>query len=282
MFDSILENILQAKPLVHTITNFVTVNDCANIILASGGSPTMSHHPAEVEEITEGCQSLVLNMGAIEDKEAMLLAGRRSNQMGHPIILDPVAAGASKLRADTAMQLLGQLSFSVIRGNISEIKSLTLGVSSAKGVDADELDLVTEENLPQAVALAQTLSKKTSAVIVISGKLDIVADATHAYVIRNGNAIMSRITGTGCMLTALIGAYCGANPTRIFDAAAAAVAAMGVCGELAYQKMLQNDGGTLSFRTYLIDYISNLNTEQLIGGTKLERYKGVDATLCGH
>ena len=271
MFEEILNHLQENKPIVHCITNFVTVNDCANIVLAGGCSPTMAHDIEEVEEITEMSQSLVLNMGTLgNDLDAMILAGKKANELGHPVVLDPVAVGASKLRTDAYRRLENAVRLSVIRGNISEIKAIATGTGSTKGVDADQLDAVTEDTLDEVIAKVKELSHKTGAVIAVSGAIDLVADDKKAYVIRNGHPMMARITGTGCMLTALIGAFCGANPECILDATAAAVCAMGLCGELAYEKTVRTDGGTLSFRTYLIDYISNLTTERLNGGIKLE------------
>ncbi|MBE6907143.1 MAG: hydroxyethylthiazole kinase [Ruminococcaceae bacterium] len=271
MFEEILNRLAEQKPIVHCITNFVTVNDCANIVLASGGSPTMAHDVGEVGEITEMCQSLVLNMGTLgDDLEVMIAAGKKANELGHPVVLDPVAVGASKLRTNAYRRLEGEVRFSVIRGNISEIKAIATGSGSTKGVDADDLDTVREDTLDQAVQMAKTLSRKTGAVIAISGAIDIVADREKAYVIRNGHPMMARITGTGCMLTALIGAFCGANPGCILDSTAAGVCSMGICGELAHAKTVRTEGGTLSFRTYLIDYMSNLTLERLNGGMKIE------------
>lgn len=271
MFEEILNRLAEQKPIVHCITNFVTVNDCANIVLASGGSPTMAHDVGEVGEITAMCQSLVLNMGTLgDDLQAMIAAGKKANELGHPVVLDPVAVGASKLRTNAYRRLEGEVRFSVIRGNISEIKAIATGSGSTKGVDADDLDTVREDTLDQAVQMAKTLSRKTGAVIAISGAIDIVADREKAYVIRNGHPMMARITGTGCMLTALIGAFCGANPGCILDSTAAGVCSMGICGELAHAKTVRTEGGTLSFRTYLIDYMSNLTPERLNGGMKIE------------
>lgn len=263
MFEGILDNVRQKAPLVHNITNFVTVNDCANIVLACGGSPIMSADIREVAEITAICQSLVANMGAVEDAASMIVAGKKSNELGHPVVLDPVAAGASALRNQTAFQLLDEVHFSAIRGNISEIKTIQKGSGTTKGVDADSADAVTEENLEATVRMAKELSAKTGSVIIISGAIDIAADSQKAYVIRNGHPIMARITGSGCMSSSLVGAFCGANPEQILDACAAAMCAMGVCGELAYKKTVQTGGGTLSFRTYLIDAMSNLTQETL-------------------
>lgn len=272
MFKKILENTAAKKPLVHSITNYVTVNDCANILLACGASPIMADDQAEVEEITSLCHALVINIGTLNERtvNSMLKAGKRAVQLHHPVILDPVGAGASALRTNTTFKLLKEIPFSVIRGNISEIKTIAQGSGTTQGVDADVSDMITEANLDEAVAFAKNLSARTNAVIAITGAVDIVADPHKAYIIRNGHAMMSRITGSGCMLSAVIAAYCAANPDNLLDATAAAVCAMGLCGELAYQKTLEAAGGTSTFRTQLIDCMSTLNNEKLCGGMKIE------------
>lgn len=272
MFEKILANVQEKSPLVHNITNYVTVNDCANIALACGASPIMADDAKDVTDITSICNALVINIGTLNERtiNSMIIAGKRSNELNHPVILDPVGAGASALRTETVFKLLKEVKFSVIRGNISEIKTIYAGSGSTKGVDAAESDSVNESNINQVINIAQDLSHKTGAVIAITGATDIVADSNKVYIIKNGHPMMSKITGSGCMLTTLIGAFCGANYGNILDATAAAVCAMGLCGELAYRKVVETDGGTGSFRTYLIDFMSKLNSELLNGGIKIE------------
>lgn len=272
MFEKILENVNTKTPLVHSITNYVTVNDCANIVLACGGSPIMADDIEEVSEITTICNSLVINIGTLNKRTvaSMIKAGKTAARLSHPVVLDPVGAGASTLRTQTVFDLLNEVKFSVIRGNISEIKTVYAGSGTTKGVDADVSDAVTEENLEEAISFAKNLSKKTGSVIAITGAIDIVCDENKAYIIRNGHKYMSRITGTGCMLTCVIGAYIGANADNILDATAAAVCAMGYSGELAYEKTVKTDGGTSSFRTFLIDYMSKMDAATLNGGIKIE------------
>lgn len=272
MFKEILENVKNKTPLVHCITNYVTVNDCANILLACNGSPIMADDKNEVEEITSICNALDINIGTLNERtiESMLLAGKKSNELSHPVVLDPVGAGASKLRTETTFKLLNDINFSVIRGNISEIKTVYAGSGTTKGVDADVSDIVTEENLNEAVEFAKKLSDKTGSIIAITGAIDIIADNNKAYIVRNGHAMMSKITGTGCMLTALIAAFCGANTDNLLDATATAVAMMGLCGELAYENVIKNNGGTSSYRTYLIDEISKITSKTLEEGAKIE------------
>lgn len=271
-FATILEAVRTGKPLVQCITNFVTVNDCANILLASGGSPTMAEHPLEVEESVSKVRALVCNMGAIDKAEAMVLAGKQANRLGIPVVLDPVGAGGTKLRRDTVKKLLEQVRFAVIRGNASEIRYLAGEAAAGSGVDVSAVDEITEENLSPALAMAEALARKLGAVIAVSGRLDVITDGDRTCVLRNGCATMARITGSGCMLTALIGAFCGSHSDP-FEAACAAMAAMGICGELAEERRLTNGTGNATFRTDLIDAVFNLTPEQLTLGVRYEIYE---------
>lgn len=272
MFGEVFENIKSKRPLVHNITNYVTVNDCANMLLACGGSPIMADDVLEVEDITALCAGLVINIGTLNARtiESMIKAGKKSNELGHTLVLDPVGAGASKLRTDTTFELLRQVKFSVIRGNVSEIKTVSQGSGSTKGVDADVADQVNEENLDEAVHFAKALANKTGAVIAITGAIDIVADGQKAYILRNGHAMMSQITGTGCMLSSIIGAFAAAYSHNILDATAAAVCTIGICGELAFERVQQQDSGTASFKMHLIDYMSKMNAQYLKERAKIE------------
>ena len=271
MLKEMLNNVRKNTPLIHNITNYVTVNDCANILLACGGSPIMADDRAEVEEITTICGGLNINIGTLNERtiSSMLAAGKKANELGHPVVLDPVGAGASTLRTQTAYKLLEELQFTVIRGNISEIKTLANGQGTTKGVDADVADTVTEETLPQAVAFAKAFAAKTGAVIAITGAIDIIADADKAYCIYNGHPMMSSVTGTGCMLSAMTAAYVTANPGHALEAATAAVCAMGVCGQIAHDRLSEKDGNS-SYRNYIIDAIYNLDAETL---EKMANYK---------
>ena len=222
----------RARPLIHCVSNIVTANDCANLALAVGASPMMAQAPEEMAEITAVSAASVLNTGtpSAEKFQSCLICCTEAEKRGTPVVLDPVAAGVTTLRRESAKQLLEELQFAVIRGNASEIKALTLGASAGSGVDVSAVDAVTEENLPQAVEMVQTLARRTGAAVALSGVMDIVADGTKAVIIRNGCATMARITGSGCMLAALTGAFCGASPEHPFAAAAA-----GCCGYPCWQ-----------------------------------------------
>ncbi|MCD8208953.1 MAG: hydroxyethylthiazole kinase [Bacteroidales bacterium] len=266
-----LENVRRKRPVIHCITNYVTANDCANILLACGASPVMADDEAEAAEFTARCGGLVLNLGTLSTRKipAMMAAGRKANEMKIPAVLDPVGAGASKLRTETAEELLKNIRFSVIRGNISEIRALALGTFSTRGVEADEADLVTEESLGQTVRLAGDFAVRTGSVVSVSGAIDIAADPDTAYCIRNGRPEMREITGTGCMLSALTAAFEAANPGNELTAAAAAACALGLCGETAFGRMTEQDGNA-SFRNYLIDAVYRLTPEGLEAGAKFE------------
>ncbi|MBO7563711.1 MAG: hydroxyethylthiazole kinase [Clostridiales bacterium] len=261
----------EKTPLIHNITNYVTVNDVANALLACGGSPIMSDEPKDVEDITSICGGLNINIGTLNERsiEAMFLAGKRASKLGHVILLDPVGAGASALRTTTAQDIVEQLHPSVIRGNISEIKTLAKGAGTTKGVDADAADTVTEENLDEMISFVKAFAEKTSAVIAITGAIDLVSDSERCYVIRNGRKEMSRITGTGCQLSSVATAYAVANPENMVDAVAAAVCLMGLSGEIGWSKMQDGDGNS-TYRNRIIDAIFNMDAKTLEEGAKYE------------
>ena len=188
MLKECLENVRKTVPLVHNITNYVTVNDVANVLLACGGSPIMSDEAEDVEDITSVCGGLNINIGTLHKTsiEGMFRAGKKANELGHPVLLDPVGAGASALRTNTALELMKELRLAVIRGNISEIKTLALGSGTTKGVDADVADAVTEENLDDAAEFVKEFARKTGSIIAVTGAIDLVSDGEKCYVIRNG------------------------------------------------------------------------------------------------
>ena len=261
----------KTMPLIHNITNYVTVNDVANILLACGGSPIMSDEAEDVEDITSICNGLNINIGTLHKSsiEGMLRAGKKANDLHHPILLDPVGAGASKFRTETALGLMQELNLAVIRGNISEIKTLALGNGTTKGVDADVSDAVTEENLEQAIEFVKAFSKKTGTIIAVTGRIDLVTDGNRCYVIRNGRPEMGKITGTGCQLSGMMTAFITANPDEMLEAAAAAVCAMGLAGEIGWSRMQTGDGNA-TYRNRIIDAIYNMTGDILEKGANYE------------
>jgi hydroxyethylthiazole kinase len=232
----------------------------------------MASHPLEVEEAVRNVQALVCNMGAIDKIDSMILAGKEANRLGKPVILDPVGAGGTNLRRDAVRKLLEEVHFTAIRGNASEIRYLAGQQSTGSGVDVSRLDEITEGNLDNVVSMAEELAGKLNTVIAISGKIDVISDGERSCVLRNGCATMARITGSGCMLTALVGAFCGVCEDP-FTASCSAMAAMGISGEIADARRLRNGTGNATFRNDLIDTLFNLTQEQVKKGVRYEIYK---------
>ncbi len=243
----------ERQPLIHCITNPISIHQCANAILAVGARPVMAEHPQEVREITETAAALMLNLGNITDVRmaSMQIAARAAQERGIPILLDAVGVACSKLRRDYVCDLLGAALPTVIKGNYSEINALYHGAYRCSGVDADAaLDVGMLDEV--AAALARTCHT----VILASGKVDIVTDGTCLVHIRNGTPQLSAVTGTGCMLGALAAAYLAAAPA--LDAAAAACVTLGVCGQLS-----ETDRGPGSFMMRLMDALSTVTDRDI-------------------
>ena len=259
IYEKIYNSLLKIKeknPLIHHITNYVTVNDCANIVLAIGASPVMADDIKEVEDMVSIASALVINIGTLNQKtvKSMILAGEKANELSIPVVLDPVGVGATKYRTSIALELLNKVKFSVIRGNISEIKVLSGMDTSTKGVDAESLD--ESNSIEERIRLVKSLSEKYNSVIVITGEKDVIGFKDEVYIVENGSSIMSKITGTGCMCTSVIASYCGAEENYL-QATLSGVASMGIAGEIAYERT--KELGPSSFRTALIDSIYNLD-----------------------
>lgn len=268
----IFNNVKTESPLIHFITNYVTANDCANICLACNASPIMSDEESEAEDIVEGCSALLLNIGTLNQRtvRSMLTAGRRANRLDKPIVFDPVGAGSTTYRNEVVKLFLRELELTVIKGNISEIKNLFGGFTDTKGVDAAETDLVTEDTLEEAIRFARELSVMTGAIIVITGPIDIISDSRQTYIGYNGHPFMPKVTGTGCMMGGLIAGFVAANKEQPLLAAATAACTMGICGELAYEKMCELEMGTGVFRSLIIDYMSKMDIQTLNQHLKIE------------
>lgn len=258
-----LSAVRRLRPLVHCISNYVTANDCANLLLACGASPIMADAPEEAAEITANCAGLVLNLGTPNPRklQAMLLAGGEANRLQHPVVFDPVGVGASEFRRNAARDLLREVRFAVIRGNVSEIEALSRGMEAHRGVDADARG----EDIAAAVKLART----SGAVVAMTGVTDIVTDGVAVYRVANGHPMMRAVTGAGCMLSALTGAFAAASPNAPLAAALSAVCAMGVCGERAHARLRDGEGNA-TCRNRIIDAIYDLDPEGLEGEAKYE------------
>lgn len=268
----IINNLLQIKqtikvkkPLIHCITNPISINDCANMVLAIGAKPIMAEHPLEVSEITAVSKSLAVNLGNITDNrmKSMLISGKIAFEKKIPQVIDLVGVGCSKLRLDYARKFISECHPSVIKGNMSEIKAICGIKSNSKGIDVGACDIVTEENCDESIKMLKMLSLQTGSVVAATGMVDIITNGTHTYLITNGCEMLSMITGTGCMLTVLIASYISSG--NILDGTVLAIGLMGICGELS-----QNVKGTGSFRTELIDNMFSISDDMI---RKKIRYK---------
>lgn len=267
VLSEVIARIRQKNPLIHCINNHVTSNDCANILLACGGSAIMADDPDEVAEVTAMCDGLVLNMGTPSPRklEALLKAGKEANRLGHPVVLDPVGVGSSSMRKAAGATLLDQVRFAAIRANAAEIATLVRGTAAHRGVDTD----LEEASVDAVKTLAKWLSLETGAVVIATGDTDIVTDGKTLYRVHNGHPMMKTVTGSGCQLSALLGACLTANPELPLEAALAAVCAMGLAGQIAHGRLLPLDGNA-SYRNYIIDAICNLTPEALEKGAQYE------------
>lgn len=259
----IISKIRSKTPLVHCITNYVTVNDVANALLSLGASPVMADDEREVEEMVGIANALVINIGTLNERtiNAMIKAGKRANELGYPVVLDPVGIGATQLRTDTAFRLLESVKFSVIRANISEAGVLAGLGGMVRGVDASGDD--TERGVANAIECARVLSSKSGAVVAISGKTDVIASNEHVVLCENGHQMMSRVTGSGCMLSAVLGAFV-ASDDDVFNACVSGVCAFGVAGEMAYDRLVKFGGGNASYRNFLIDALGFISDDELV------------------
>lgn len=254
----LLSSVRSKVPLVHQITNYVTVNDCANITLAVGASPIMADDIAEAADIASISSALVLNIGTLNERTiaSMLAAGKRANELGIPVVLDPVGAGASTLRNETARTILSQIKLSALRGNLSEISFAAGLKANTRGVDASAADSGND-----AFTVAAAAARQLGCVAAITGAVDVISDGTRTVAVHNGHPMLSRVTGTGCMASALVGSCVGATEDYL-TAAVTGIAVMGVAGEIAYQSAGQK--GTGSFRAAILDAVSLLDQNGFI------------------
>jgi len=264
---NLLNEVRNNNPLVHNITNYVTVNDCANILLAVGASPIMADDIKEAADITKISSALVINIGTLNERtiESMIASGKMANELNIPVVFDPVGAGASGFRNATTKRILEEVKISVLRGNMSEIKFISGLEASTKGVDASESDL--KSGNEEGIKVAKDLANKLSCTVAITGATDIVSDGKRVAILKNGTKMLANVTGTGCMTTALVGAFCGAG-SDCFIGTVSGITAMGISGEIALEKA--GKIGTGSFHIAIIDAISNLNSETIENMAKVQ------------
>ena len=263
----LLDEVRNKKPLVHNITNYVTVNDCANILLAIGASPIMADDIKEAADITKISSALVINIGTLNERtiESMITSGKKANELNIPVVFDPVGAGASEFRNSTTKRILEEVKINVLRGNMSEIKFISGLESSTKGVDASESDLKSGND--EGIKIAKNLADRLNCTVAITGATDIVSDGKRVAILENGTKMLANVTGTGCMTTALVGAFCGAG-SDYFIAAIGGIVSMGISGEIAREKAGQIGIG--SFHIAIMDAISNLNSEIIENMAKVQ------------
>lgn len=261
----IKDSVILDEPLIHCITNHITINDCANIVLAVGGKPIMAEHYEEVYEITRSAQSLAVNLGNISDDrmKSMIISGNAAYEKGIPSIIDIVGVACSSLRMNFAKKFIEQCRPSVIKGNMSEIKAISGMAIQSKGIDVNREDVITQDNIGENIALIKNLAIQTKSVIVATGAIDIISDGNKSYIIQNGCKELSRITGTGCMLNALIATFISTKD--IINGAILGTVIMGVSGELA-----KHAKGLGSFKIELLDWISTIQEKNLLGEAKIK------------
>jgi hydroxyethylthiazole kinase len=256
-----LRDLRERRPLVHQITNYVVMNETANATLALGALPVMAHAPQEVEEMTAAAGALVLNIGTLSDHwiEAMLLAGAAANRAGVPIVLDPVGAGATTYRTETALRLLDALDVAVVRGNGAEVATLAGREAEIRGVEA-------LASSGSAAELAEAAARELGCVASVTGPVDHVSDAERTYAIANGHELLGTVSGTGCMSTAITGCFLAVRPQAPLEAAAEALVAFGVAGEDA----ARDARGPGTFHASLYDALYNLDPSRIDSRARMQ------------
>jgi hydroxyethylthiazole kinase len=257
----LLERVRQRKPVVHHLTNWVTIYDCAQVVKTLGASPIMAHAPEEVEDLARIASVLVLNIGTltVDFVEAMKAAALCANERVIPVVLDVCGAGATRLRDEKCQELLSSAHMDIIKGNASEIARLCGEKVSSRGVDAAEVGA-------DLVLLARDLARKHGATVVVTGKVDIITDSRQTWLVKNGHAMMTAVVGTGCMATSVIGAFAAVEPDLAL-AAASALACYGIAGELAAASAT----GPAAFKDQLFDRLYSLDRETVLRMQRVEK-----------
>jgi hydroxyethylthiazole kinase len=255
-----LTRVREKRPLIHNITNYVVMHYTANALLALGASPVMAHAVEEMEELVSLADALVLNIGTLSTPwiEAMVVAGTAASRRGIPIILDPVGAGATRLRTAAAVRLLDECKVTVLRGNASEVLAVTRGAGGTRGVDA-------AHRVEDAAEAAREWARGRAIVVAITGAVDHVTDGVTMCRVHNGHPLMGRITGSGCTATAMIGAFCAVNPDAL-EATAGALAFYGIAGDHASR--VSALPGT--FGVALIDMLHSVTPDQVATEARIE------------
>ncbi|KAB7707840.1 hydroxyethylthiazole kinase [Bacillus aerolatus] len=258
-----LTKVREQSPLVHNITNVVVTNFTANGLLALGASPVMAYAKEEVADMAKIAGALVLNIGTLDEEkvESMIIAGKAANETGVPVVFDPVGAGATAYRTEAARRIMREVKVAVLRGNAAEVAHVTGRKWEIKGVDAGKSNGNTVELAKEAAAKWQTIA-------VITGKADVIADRESAFLIHNGDPMLTKVTGAGCLLSAVIGAFTAVEK----DAAAAAIAAVvtyGVAAEAAMK--IRGEEGPGSFQIEFLNQLAKVGEENIAAFAEIEK-----------
>lgn len=261
---SFLNKIREQNPLIHNITNIVVTNFTANGLLALGASPFMAYAHEEVADVAKIAGAVVLNIGTLDEKivEACLLAGKSANEHNVPVVFDPVGAGATPFRTASAHRIIEGVKLAVLRGNVAEVANVIGESWSIKGVDAGE-------GKGNAISLAQSAARKLGCIVVITGKEDVITDGDTTFLVGNGHPILTKITGAGCLLSSIVGAFAAVGGEAMVAAAAEALALYGVAAEIAYDRTSGQGPG--SFQVELINQLALVSAETIKQNAKLEQ-----------
>ncbi|USB33081.1 hydroxyethylthiazole kinase [Paenibacillus sp. YPG26] len=262
---SYLSKVREQNPLIHNITNIVVANFSANGLLALGASPFMADSHEEVADVAQMAAAVVLNIGTLNEYviESMLLAGRSANRHGVPVVLDPVGAGATAYRTEVTARLTGEIKLTALRGNAAEVANVVGRTWTSKGVDAGEGD-------GDVIGMAEEAAAKLGSIVIITGRDDVIADGNSTYIVSNGHPILTKVTGTGCLLSAVVGAFLASGRSQI-EAAVEAISFYGVAAELAYERTEGQGPG--SFQTELLNQLAVLTPEQLQSRSRIVRHR---------
>lgn len=256
------------KPLIHCITNHITINDCANIVLSAYGKPIMAEHYEEVSDITSSSSALAINIGNISDDrmKSIMISGKTAYENNIPSIIDIVGVSCSNLRLNFAINFIKKCKPSVIKGNMSEIKSIFGLGTKSKGIDVNEEDIINQDTLNSNIYIVKELALKTKSTVIATGAIDIISNGEKIFIIENGCEELSRITGTGCMLNVLIATYISSKD--IIYSAVLGTVVMGISGEISMK-----DKGLASFKIQLLDNISTIKSEDILEKIKIKEVK---------
>ncbi|NMB76982.1 MAG: hydroxyethylthiazole kinase [Myxococcales bacterium] len=251
----------QKRPMIHHITNAVVQNFTANVTLCLGAAPVMAPARAEVEQMVSAAGALLLNIGTLDEEQvdSMICAGKRANALGIPVVLDPVGAGATKLRTDACRAILDAVRLSVLRGNAGEVLSLAGASGRVRGVDSLEAGGIDEDRV-------RAMARDFRLTVAVTGAVDVVSDGQRLFRVRNGHPLMARVTGTGCAATTAVAAFLAVDPMHPAEATACALAVFGLAGEIAAGRA----AGPGTFVPHLLDALAGMDERALAAGLKVD------------